>query len=150
MWAHYADGHKGICLEFDTSFSPFSETMKVDYSYNFPSIPPIRLLDESHEFDREIMKPLLTKYKCWSYEKEWRLFHNELNKPYGYEVDALNAIYFGSSVNDTDLEIVCLILQGQSKNIKFYKASKNNSSYSLKFNEFFYTPSINKASQTTF
>jgi hypothetical protein len=23
MWSHYADNHKGFCLEFDTSFEPF-------------------------------------------------------------------------------------------------------------------------------
>ncbi|MCH7721220.1 MAG: DUF2971 domain-containing protein, partial [Planctomycetes bacterium] len=24
MWAHYAHGHRGFCLEFDTSFEPFT------------------------------------------------------------------------------------------------------------------------------
>ena len=144
LWSHYADGHKGICLEFDTSFDPFPKAMKVNYSYNFPLISPMRLLDESDEFDDETMKPLLTKYECWDYEREWRLFHHEPNKPYGYPVDALKAVYFGSAVHETDVEIVCLILQGQSKNIKFYKAFKDNSSYCLRFEEFTYTPYINK------
>jgi len=144
MLSHYADGHKGICLEFDTSFDPFPKAMKVNYSNNFPLISPMRLFDESDEFDDEIMKPLLTKYKCWCYEHEWRLFHHEPNKPYVYPVEALKAVYFGLSAHETDIEIVSLILLGQSKDIKFYKAFKDLSSYSLRFEEFTYTPYINK------
>ena len=29
MWAHYADGHRGFCLEFDTSLMPFSRAEPV-------------------------------------------------------------------------------------------------------------------------
>ena len=100
------------------------------------------LIDENQESDEELLSPLLTKYKRWCYEEEWRLFHHEPNKPYGYEVDALNAVYFGSSADDTDIEIVCLLLQGQSKKTKFYKARKDVSTYSLHFDEFFYTPYV--------
>lgn len=151
MWSHYADGHKGFCLEFNTSFDPFQKARKVDYSYNFPSIDPKRLVGENQASGDGILSPLFTKYKCWNYENEWRIFHREPNKPYGYEVDALNAVYFGSAADDTDIEIVCLLLQGQSKKIKFYKARKNISTYSLHFDEFLYKPYIehNKANQPT-
>jgi DUF2971 family protein len=140
LWSHYADGHKGICLEFDASFPLFSKIRKVNYSLDFPVINPIKFLYGSNdEKIEEGKKPLFTKYECWSYEKEWRLFHEEPNKEFGY-LEALRAIYFGLSVNSADLEIVCLTLQGQSKDIKFYKAYKDKSKYSLSFDEFTYTP----------
>jgi len=69
------------------------------------------------------------------------LFHEEPNKEFGY-LGALKAVYFGLSVNSADLEIACLTLQGQSKDIKFYKAYKDKSKYSLAFEEFKYTPYI--------
>ena len=28
MWSHYADGHKGFCLEFDTNFFKFQQSTK--------------------------------------------------------------------------------------------------------------------------
>jgi len=142
MWSHYADGHKGICLEFDFLFDPFKKARKVIYSRGFPSIDPMRLIDYKDKLGHETLKPLFTKDEGWSYEQEWRVFHKEPNKLYVYDVDALKAVYFGCSVNYTDIEIVCLILQGQSKNIKFYRAEKDKSSYSLKFKQVTYTPYI--------
>lgn len=66
------------------------------------------------------------------------IFHKEPNKLYGYDVNALKAVYFGSSCMETDIEIVCLILQGQNKNIKFYRGNKSKTGYALEFQEFQY------------
>lgn len=40
MWSHYADGHKGICLKFDSSFPPFSNARRLNYCLDFPVIDP--------------------------------------------------------------------------------------------------------------
>ncbi len=142
MWSHYAGGHKGICLKLDTSFELFSKIDKVNYSDDFPLIPIMRLIDNNDKFDNEILKPLYRKSKRWEYEKEWRIFHVEPNKLYGYGVDALKSVFFGLEVDEADIEIVCLILQGQSNRVMFYRAHKDKSSYSLNFEEFPYTPYI--------
>ena len=143
LWSHYADGHKGICLEFDTSSPLFSKARKVDYSSEFLKIDPVKFLCGSDEETvEEGLKPLFTKYEYWCYEKEWRLFHKEPNKCYGYSVKTLNSIYFGLATDPADIEVVCLILQGQSQGIKFYKAHKDKSKYALWFEEFTYTPYI--------
>lgn len=143
LWSHYADGHKGICLEFDTSFPLFAKVKDVKYSQRFPSMDPIKMLFGSNdEISEEWLKPLCTKYECWGYEKEWRVFHEEPNIEYGYSVEALKSVYFGLSVSYTDLEIVCLTLLGQSKDIKFYRTHKDKSRYALSFEEFTYTPYI--------
>jgi len=143
LWSHYTDGHKGICLEFDTSFPLFAKVKEVKYSQKFPSMDPIKMLfGNKDEISEEWLKPLCTKYECWSYEKEWRIFHEEPNIEYGYSVEALKSVYFGLSVNHTDLEIVCLTLLGQSKDVKFFKANKDKSKYALYFEEFTYTPFI--------
>ena len=36
MWSHYADNHKGICLEFDTSIRLFGTAREVDYRETYP------------------------------------------------------------------------------------------------------------------
>jgi hypothetical protein len=71
LWSHYADGHKGICLEFDTSVPLFAKVKEVKYSQKFPSIDPIKMLFGSKdEISEEWLKPICTKYECWNYEKE--------------------------------------------------------------------------------
>jgi len=42
MWAHYADGHRGFCLEFDTTYAPFNKARKVNY---IPDIPQVNILN---------------------------------------------------------------------------------------------------------
>lgn len=84
MWSHYADDHKGICLEFETckSDNGFNgeDLFKVSSAkgeklreVNYMSMPSERILanfkDNEHE---EYHKILATKGLQWSYEKEWR------------------------------------------------------------------------------
>lgn len=140
MWSHYTDGHKGICLEFDSQ--PFDKAFQVKYSNDYPVVNPYKLvfndkLNEinSHKLNRDFLKPLLTKYKCWSYEEEWRIFHQESYKNYSYKPESLKAIYFGIKTEKTDMKIISLIAYNQNKNIKFFKAKKNPSIYKIDFEE---------------
>lgn len=71
MWAHYADKHKGLCLGFDVK-----EAAKVDYR-------PERLkhvVDEAKSGACTVADltkiALVTKFKEWEYEREWRCFHD--------------------------------------------------------------------------
>jgi len=148
MWSHYSGGHRGFCLEFDMSFDPFKKAFKVEYSDSFPRWNPINILQERKSFDRRGLIPLLTKYSCWAYEKEWRIFHREPRKLYGYEIEALKAVYFGANIDRAHLEIVCLILQGQNPDVIFYKAKKSSDKYEIEFEKFSYIPytKINKKS----
>jgi len=62
LWSHYTEGHKDICLEFDTSFPLFSKAKKVVYSSDFPLIDPLKMLFGSKdEIIEEVNKPLFTK-----------------------------------------------------------------------------------------
>lgn len=94
MWSHYADGHKGLCLEFDTKYLPFSDREKLHrliYSNSYPRLSPIAIFQSSNmPFD-----PLVTKSKDWEYEEEWRFITDKGNWLLEYEPKALTAIYFG-------------------------------------------------------
>lgn len=146
MWSHYSDNHKGMCLEFDTSYELFSKAMKVEYGKEFPSVNPLIYFKNDNIDKFKFFKPILSKYKDWSYEKEWRIFHKESNKLFGYELDSLKAVYFGCNVQFVDIELVSLILQSQNQNVKFYKAKKSEENYTLNFEEFEYVP-YNKISK---
>ncbi len=69
MWAHYADNHKGICLEFSVSDDYFE---KIEYlSKRLPleklGIKRISKINENH-----IRTLLFKKYCGWRYENEHR------------------------------------------------------------------------------
>src|ERR1017187_864386 len=44
MWSHYADNHKGICLEFATGHPLFGSAQKVQYLSSYPKWSPQSLL----------------------------------------------------------------------------------------------------------
>ncbi|MBC8357657.1 MAG: DUF2971 domain-containing protein [Candidatus Aminicenantes bacterium] len=142
MWSHYSNGHKGFCLEFDTSFEPFNKALKVEYSDFFPKINPIKFIIHKDALARDVLLPLLTKYSCWDYEKEWRIFHREPRKLFTYKVEALKAVYFGASMIYSHLEIICLILQGQNPNVDFYNAKRSSDKFEVEFEKFTYTPYV--------
>ncbi len=68
MWSHYADSHRGICLEFDGTLPLMAHAQKVRYK---PEREPINPYIDGNEAAMD--KALLTKAEQWSYEAEWRL-----------------------------------------------------------------------------
>ena len=96
MWSHYADGHRGFCLEFDTSYDPFLKSHKIEYRRTLPEVSPADMI--LNPKDVPFMAMATVKAECWAYEKEWRTFHAEPDKAYTYPVDCLTGIYFGEAI----------------------------------------------------
>lgn len=139
MWSHYADGHHGFCLEYDTNFHPFDikeKVFPVNYSENIPIINPINIIINPGEM--VLMELLKTKSSHWSYEKEWRLFHAEGDHEYGVEPSALTGIYFGYSMPFVHKEIISLILRDSPT--KFYEMKKEKGKFSVVPVNIEYTP----------
>ena len=109
MWSHYARGHRGFCLEFDTSTQAFNRVFQVQYSETIPSVNPASVLLEKS--DKAFWSMITVKAACWSYEKEWRIFHMEPDKTYGVGAEALRAVYFGAAMESTHKEIIAMILR---------------------------------------
>jgi hypothetical protein len=61
MWAHYADHHRGICLEIDVRQRDLCAAIQVQYGKTYPTF---RLDD-----DRDL-SPFYTKSSDWQYEEE--------------------------------------------------------------------------------
>lgn len=77
MWSHYADSHRGFCVEYDFFEADISTLpFPVVYSNIRPQIPWGEALTRSPENTAKatsnLMIGLLTKDKCWEYENEWR------------------------------------------------------------------------------
>jgi biotin synthase-related radical SAM superfamily protein len=66
MWEEYAGGHRGVCLCFETSGSPFSTARYVSY---MAELPIVKISADSGE---KVEAFLLTKGSSYSWEREWR------------------------------------------------------------------------------
>ena len=67
MWSHYANNHRGICLEFDASQAVIGGAFQVAYREELPALD---ILASSNE---AVFQVFLTKSLDWSYEKEYRI-----------------------------------------------------------------------------
>ena len=142
MWSHYSSAGKGFCLEFDSSCEPFDKIQPVKYMDEPPELNFKRVFTVDKLYLLDAL--FCTKSIHWSYEKEWRIFHQDANKAANYPTSSLTGVYFGPEIDDSYAEIICLILQGQHPHIKFYKGARSNESYKVNFTEVSYTPIILK------
>jgi hypothetical protein len=133
MWSHYADNHRGFCLEFDTSYHPFkpykTETViKVNYADSYPSLSindiPQKILSQSISLPKALLG---TKSSHWCYENEWRIFSEIGNKEYPYEKLALTGVYFGCKMKDKDKVKIASILADSPTRI--YQMKRSNSEF---------------------
>ncbi len=76
MWSHYADQHRGICIEYDTSELSHPNIGAINYEAS-RSIKTSDLIKWKFENCPEAEKRIIstyffTKASEWKYEKEWR------------------------------------------------------------------------------
>lgn len=99
MWSHYADCHRGLCLEFSTDSTFFKRAEPIRYSQEFPVFDYF----ETNADERARMIAL-TKADFWSYEKEWRIVDTDAGPGIQrYPAKALRRVIFGSET-PKDLE----------------------------------------------
>ena len=127
MFSHYADRHKGICIEYD--FSEFNETdetlLEVDYK------DELHIDDKTFQitiFSGEIKKQetsfldlFNTKHKSWKYEKEYRVITYGIDKIFM----PIKAIYCGKEMSKYYIELIKILI-ADKPDIKLYKLEVSN------------------------
>lgn len=136
MWGHYADGHRGFCLEFDTSSKHFRPLHPVSYGAECPSFSPAQVLIPKGREPIDIA--LCSKPADWEYEEEWRLLHDIAGTEYGYGPEALTAIYFGARMDYTHTELLSLAARGSRTGL--FRTHLNRPAYGLEFESVEYPP----------
>ncbi|MFS1427300.1 DUF2971 domain-containing protein, partial [Vibrio splendidus] len=69
MWSHYADNHKGFCIELQAKDPVFHGTHKVIYQEEKPIMNPYEVFTMDFTHLREMT---YIKSSEWSYEREYR------------------------------------------------------------------------------
>ena len=92
MWAYYADGQKGICIEFDPSKDPlfFENLREVKYRTNLATI------NKGCGEELDYSEILITKAMQWQHEKEWRVIFKDLYSDFfPISPQAITSVIFG-------------------------------------------------------
>jgi len=127
MWSHYADSHRGACLEFDTkklyekmsglATNAISPDNPISYTFPF-KVRYIRKLPKFNaQEDDDFFKWIVSKSKIWKYEDEVRMFYaasketlervgneNEVILPFPFEY--LTKIIFGNLVGAEQITLI--------------------------------------------
>lgn len=84
LWSHYANGHNGICIEFDVKSEQW-KPHKVDYVTDLPNL--------KRETDYKNL--LLCKSSLWKYEDEIRFLKEKTPKSRPYMNISIIHLYIG-------------------------------------------------------
>lgn len=148
MWAHYANNHDGICIEYNLN-KPKAKYFRdlcfeVEYVKKSDDTRELKTHIEYDEYSNNFMlKPFLRKSSEWNYEKEWRVILNEYGichnnegfHPYKPYIEFIKPVkvYMGLNMsikNENIIKEICNI-----KNIPLCKAKKTNESYDFDFED---------------
>ncbi|WP_190275153.1 DUF2971 domain-containing protein [Collimonas fungivorans] len=140
MWAHYADSHRGFCIEFR---SQYIQALPVTYSDNIAKLEMIDLFRlqlstvDENELGKKVVAALRVKLKEWSYEDEYRYLANDensripagkLRKEVYYQPEFVEAIIFGCRMEE---RVKRYIIQNMPYPVKYKQAQEGMSTVNI-------------------
>lgn len=134
MWSHYADEHRGLCIEYDMTDNACKDLHPVDY--RMPrSIKVSDLIDwkihRSTSAEQTIMKAFFfAKAPSWRYEREWR----EVVHPFGSKSAPahVSSIHFGLRCDSSVITTMVKLHTRSERPVKFYAIHPRHDSFRLK------------------
>jgi Protein of unknown function (DUF2971) len=140
MWGHYADCHRGLCIEYDINgFEPDDPRRQfmwpVIYSNDlFDATKYIQAAMSNITSFNNLFPTVAALYKSpeWSYEKEWRLlFPGGVTNPGNYGMPRPSGVFLGAKMPDGDKAEVLAICRG--KGIACHQAELATGTFKLEF-----------------
>lgn len=135
LWSHYANAHKGYCVEYDSidilqQFQCF--LLPVVYQHNYLKAENLDLTKPTAPFELAL-RSVVTKSIEWRYEQEWRVVRtcqsNIDKSEHTIKFPKPTAVYLGCNA-DCNVENEILKICNQ-KQIPVYKMQKSITSYSI-------------------
>lgn len=134
LWAHYANSHKGFCIEYDLDI--LLKTYKSNNLYQFPVIykkrpPSVDFQDviKGSKSDSIIHKMAGYKSLRWKYEEEIRIVIDDFGI-HSYDFQALKSIYFGLRMSEKDKLKIMKRLSGRG--INYFQIARIPDTYKFK------------------
>ena len=138
MWAHYADNHKGFCIEYDLVNSPVNDPRRRSL---YPTIYSRKMFDatehimkkrDSEDFNSShLTLGSLVKAEEWNYEKEWRLVFpfGIMDKAQAFKFGVPKMVHLGARISEDDQ--VKIIEICKRKNIPVQKMKMHHNIFKL-------------------
>lgn len=131
MWSHYADEHKGICLQYDTGGMPHPELRPVDYNasriINASDLYKWKIDHDGSARDRVCQTYFYAKAPHWKYEREWRDLRGKVEAGSSY---GISAIYFGQRCDDA-ARIAVVKMLADHPTLRLYDIAMNSDGFGL-------------------
>tara|TARA_R110001606_G_scaffold284220_1_gene432589 strand:- start:13157 stop:14092 length:936 start_codon:yes stop_codon:yes gene_type:complete len=133
MWSHYADEHRGICIEYDTGDQEHPRLASVNYkgprAIKTSDLYRWKVRDNSDAKERVMRTYFYTKSGEWRYEREWR----DVREKSGVtEVPfRTTAILFGLRCNSTVIKSVVKLLSDHPS-IKIWQVLPKDDGFGLR------------------
>jgi Protein of unknown function (DUF2971) len=133
MWSHYADNHRGLCIEFDTTELPHPNLRPINYraprSIRASSLFQWKVQASVEAEKRVFDTYFLAKAGPWRYEKEWR----EISLANGVTESGLRvtAIHFGLQCDGAVIQSVVKLL-GTNPEVSLFDLYPRDDSFRLR------------------
>jgi hypothetical protein len=125
MWSHYADSHRGVCIEFSWDVER-TATFDVDY---VDEVPELSIFDS--DWRDRVLKLLYTKSQRWSYEEEVRHIRKEGPGTVRVPRDCITAVITGCQMPASDVEGIEAIVKQSLPSAVVRRATAANDSFEL-------------------
>lgn len=131
MWSHYADSHKGFCVEYDFSGTDEQTLSKLPlpiiYTEERPLIPWKPALDNTKEnideATAQLTLGLLTKDQDWKYENEWRILI-KASECAEFKMPPVSCIYLGAAIEEKNRKKILTIAKQLGVPVKQMKVDR--------------------------
>lgn len=129
MWSHYANEHKGFCIEYNISemFDMHPLLCPILYSEFMP------LFANGDNELVNLSKMLYTKSTSWEYEREWRITCNGDEEFKLIPTPKPTSIYVGCRIERELFEKLFLFCK--NNNVRLFRSIINRLKYQLDFEE---------------
>lgn len=141
MWAHYANNHRGMCVEYDL--------MKINQQLNFTPVPIVYSKDRvcfnmlhpdtaGNDSIALFIQSITTKSEEWGYEREWRIIRDELACGDKWDAEEKGALL--DMICPSSITLGCAVENAfevsvkkfcEDNRIPMYKMQKDTSQYKL-------------------
>lgn len=137
FWSHYADSHKGFCVEFDATKMPISYAFKVQYENKYPEV----IYPSSN--DATDLTPALVKSEVWKYEEEFRtiLVPWAEDQPTNdgesliLSGNEIKNVYLGPNIDENNKKLLIDLVKNGNFNPGIWITSLSKSTFSLEFTQ---------------
>ena len=129
MWSHYADSHRGLCIEYEIDPNAHPYFGPVQYTVEHQATQLEEILRDSNS---AVRKYYFDKSAPWRYEREWRLLTIK-GGTLGVDLFNISALILGARMPDIDGLAIASV--AMSRELPFFRAKVGEDSKAVILNK---------------